>query len=591
MVASRVQSASWSKLPPGGVRDRWARVNDILVSTIRPRRRASRTLTYLWNFVRIYNYLDSGGGGDHLNDIGLLSNSPRGLQLAQEAWLRLQPVANWSPKHRDDVRTYLAHGLSLTCAAMAPVINPVVYTHRKAATYRCPRSHQTTVSLHEVLPLCVRRLSSNTMEYQITIKVVDEMAQHLQSVSKTHLQAVASFLHRILHDSSPAYNINNPIASLRMRPAAYWVERFASLYSSRPSMAFAQFRRLIRLLSIFHGKVICPNAKVTIPVPRASGGRIPAPSSSTSGATSSSLASTVSEEDEEHRRDRQRLRDLIYQTRSQIAHDDDSNNHHDRVYAFRDDEVKRIVHAADSHLERLVILLLLTTGLRLGGLCRLQWKGSLPAGCPRHATDVPTVLSTVEKGNRVRNITINNTCRMLIARWCVDGRPQILIGEAADRFVFPSSRLPNRCMSTRYAARVCNDVLTRANVHGPHAHPHSFRHTVVQMLHLNGMSFETIARWIGHRNPSTTSGVYGRLAHNDLQATLGKHVSFIQCEDVNLEERWRSIASLLNKPYTFGDHETIATPSPVYRPPAQTKRRQLVHDTLAYAALSNGNNS
>ena len=51
-------------------------------------------------------------------------------------------------------------------------------------------------------------------------------------------------------------------------------------------------------------------------------------------------------------------------------------------------------------------------------------------------------------------------------------------------------------------------------------HPHTLRHTVVQMLYMTGMSFENIAKWIGHSNPSTTSGVYGRLSQNDVHGLL-----------------------------------------------------------------------
>lgn len=82
-------------------------------------------------------------------------------------------------------------------------------------------------------------------------------------------------------------------------------------------------------------------------------------------------------------------------------------------------------------------------------------------------------------------------------------------------YLFPSDRNASEPVSARFIWSKCRVVFERCGLSGDHVHPHTFRHTVVQILYMRGRSFEQIAKWIGHSNPSITSGVYGRLSSND----------------------------------------------------------------------------
>ena len=59
-------------------------------------------------------------------------------------------------------------------------------------------------------------------------------------------------------------------------------------------------------------------------------------------------------------------------------------------------------------------------------------------------------------------------------------------------------------------------LASRAGLQGPHVHPHTCRHTVVQRLWYAGNSLDRIARFLGHESPTTTGKYYLHLAHREL---------------------------------------------------------------------------
>lgn len=115
----------------------------------------------------------------------------------------------------------------------------------------------------------------------------------------------------------------------------------------------------------------------------------------------------------------------------------------------------------------------LTTGLRIGGLVRLQWpRADAPlSGKKICGMDIPTELSTVEKNHRIRRVRLSETCRILAARWYNEGRPHV----DSSTYLFPSQRDPKQNMGTRRIWALCRTVFQRANLQGPHVHPHTFR--------------------------------------------------------------------------------------------------------------------
>lgn len=221
-------------------------------------------------------------------------------------------------------------------------------------------------------------------------------------------------------------------------------------------------------------------------------------------------------------------------------------------------DIRTLLESASTSLQKFVIVLFLTTGLRIGGLARLSFPTDHkhPICTVKRAWQTPTTLTTIEKGGKTRKINMNTTCRLLLARWCSEERPR---SEVPYVFVVGRDVLYN-------AEVVANRVIRPAVVHTWRVAKLTtppctsvFRHTVIQMLFMNGMNFEAIAKWIGHRHAATTAGVYCRLKHEDVDALVqsvpllpsGQRPAY---EDGRLA-LWRDVARYVRKPYRFDPEE------------------------------------
>jgi integrase len=513
-------------------------------------------LTYLYHFTVAFN---QEAGSLPIEDIRHLRGDQQGSLFAQAAWERLQRECSWGLKHTADVRCQLARVLMLQCESVAYVINP---TMRKGTNvhFDCQRSHLNSFSLHEALPLDIRR-RTNHADYRLMVRIGEEFSNCLRSISKCHLQKVLLFFQALILGGNDLVSwfpegvddgVDARWSFLRHQKPKAWLLRYARLCErhAMQRMSFDHFKRQVRYMSLFYSKVLNPGSRSAIPLPVCGGRRVPRDAPWGEGSSSSSLATSAgsSAMDEHLREERQELRSILATIRSDAC-TVVSPEQEERVFAFSCEEVEVIVNTASSTLERLVIVVLLSTGLRLGGLSRLRFDGSL-LETPNRATQIPTHLFTVEKNGKSRKVELNATCRVLLARWYRDER-----GDVRSPFGFPSRTASDRPCSTRRLWCVCRAIFTRAKMTGDHLHPHTFRHTVIQMLYMIGKSFECIAKWIGHANPSITSGVYGRLKSDDVSSAL-QGVPFIpQVDRGSRKDAWLRVAKLINEPYTFPDAE------------------------------------
>ena len=79
-----------------------------------------------------------------------------------------------------------------------------------------------------------------------------------------------------------------------------------------------------------------------------------------------------------------------------------------------------MISAAATVLERLILMLFMHTGMRIGGVSRLQFPE-----CPKPTgnglrfcgSDMPSKIITIEKGNKGRVVCIPDACRLLLAQW------------------------------------------------------------------------------------------------------------------------------------------------------------------------------
>ena len=169
----------------------------------------------------------------------------------------------------------------------------------------------------------------------------------------------------------------------------------------------------------------------------------------------------------------------------------------------------------------------------------------------------------MEKNGKVRIVSLPKACRDLLADWLTKSSGH------GRRLVFPSRRLSSaRPVHKSSIWRVCRGVFQRAGLKGPHVHPHTFRHTVIKILHMSGVPFERIAKWIGHSNANITSNIYGRLKETELQQLV--HPPFADDAHKTIGDEWKEVARLIRDPYNNN-----------VEPPPSKRQRQSVESTLS----------
>lgn len=467
----------------------------------------------------------------------------------QYAWRSLQQSRNWSPKHTTTVRTRLYRALCVaSCCEAAYVINPAGRTIKEATTFHSTRSFLGTFTLHECLPIRVRHLGPQDAHYETLTRLARDMVQFVRSVSRKGLQGILAVLDGVVWGLSrqqpAALAPHRPTASDKWGPLARvssyeWLEAYRTYMTEgrrrqTRCVSFDRLRRHLRYLKILHGRVLCGPGK-PIPIDHTHTVILQPPGN-----------------DDNHHGD---LRVVIAQLRDCLCHKLVAKEVDiTRAYAFSCQEVSRMINQCGTVPERLVLMLFLTTGLRIGGLSRLQW---VPAddGCNNDTNGPDAVVDqqqqppkhvwTVEKGNKIRRITLSDTCRILLVQWYTEtGRWPVTSSSPTP--LFPRS-------GTHWIWQVCRGIFQRSGLgRVRHAHPHTFRHTVVHMLYMCGLPFDRISKWIGHSSVATTSGVYGRLRHDDIQ-TLVHGVPFVPSPTDAAQQRnsWMELAELLRAPYVF----------------------------------------
>jgi site-specific recombinase XerD len=189
-----------------------------------------------------------------------------------------------------------------------------------------------------------------------------------------------------------------------------------------------------------------------------------------------------------------------------------------------------------TRLQRLLVLLFLSTGLRIGGMQRLI--------ITEHPVEQCRVLQTQEKGNELRTILLSDACHRDLCEWWHTDR-----GGVDGVYVFPG-RGGKGHIGLSYLGAQCKRVLLASGVHTAKAHPHIFRHSTIIMLHVLGVSYETVSKWIGHRSAVLTSSVYGKLPLQTLRAMAMK-VPFIGGTATTLDpiiKSWGVAAHLIADP-------------------------------------------
>jgi hypothetical protein len=473
--------------------------------------RPRSVVTYLYNFVRHYNALLAERGvaapaeAKAVWDPRTLNATQEGAHVARLAWERMADTAGLRGQYRRRVGSSLANAVAVLVPALATVIQPDRRPRERGGAATCGQVRLLALRsaaarefcVEECLPLAVRRLGPGHPRYRALRRVGERLGTDvLRTVSKGHLQKVLGLLDR-LHPGEAA----DPWDVWAGWDAAQWLHRYDTVTRTDPPISSGQLHRHLRTLHLLHHRLFRPGDPVVIPIRMAAASSPPDHPFEddddddgivTFGSTGSS------DEDHHHRDEQQRLRRLVGSLRLgrcvPPSSSPEADAAVDRRYAFTSREIRAILLACNTTSERLVVLLLLTTGVRIGGLSRIRLPSHLspPAAAETvRGRDIPRTLSTTEKNAATRVVVLTGAVRILVARRL---RERSLLGGSGSPhgYLFPGKGDGRRPSSTHALWNLCRGVFRRAGVRGPHVHPHTFRHTLVHLMHIGGTTFTAL---------------------------------------------------------------------------------------------------
>lgn len=147
-------------------------------------------------------------------------------------------------------------------------------------------------------------------------------------------------------------------------------------------------------------------------------------------------------------------------------------------------DIEKLKEACKTNRNKAIISILLSTGCRIGEICRLNRTDI------NFATKEIIVLG---KGKKERTVFIDDVTSMLLQRYLserTDGFEALFIGKGSKRLTQSGIR------------KMLHVVADIANVEN--THPHRFRRTLATNLNYHGMPIQEVAAILGHEKLDTT---------------------------------------------------------------------------------------
>ncbi|UNQ74076.1 site-specific tyrosine recombinase/integron integrase [Infirmifilum sp. NZ] len=161
------------------------------------------------------------------------------------------------------------------------------------------------------------------------------------------------------------------------------------------------------------------------------------------------------------------------------------------------EEVKRMVEQADSIRDKLIVMLLFTTGLRVAELVNIR------------RTDIDLERRTIRvkgKGAKERYVYFPQSVAELLAAY---------VSSNDSEWLFPSSKDPSSHIHYTTVERVLKTLARKAGL-SKKVTPHLLRHTFATLSLASGLDVREIQELLGHSNLNTTQ-VYAHVSRERLR--------------------------------------------------------------------------
>lgn len=183
---------------------------------------------------------------------------------------------------------------------------------------------------------------------------------------------------------------------------------------------------------------------------------------------------------------------------------------YERTAYYSNDELPRLVEALDDGAYRLLFLVALKTGMRLGELLALTWGDvDLIEAVIRVRRSYSDGTLGTPKNHERRDVDITRDVVDLIGEWWGElGQPDdtalVFPGETASGYMNPQVILRRRLYPALKRAGI-----PRVGPTGEKRTFHSFRHTFAKRALESGRQITWLSRHLGHSSLAVTSEVYG----------------------------------------------------------------------------------
>jgi hypothetical protein len=180
-----------------------------------------------------------------------------------------------------------------------------------------------------------------------------------------------------------------------------------------------------------------------------------------------------------------------------ITKGDGSDKHRIQIYELE------LIYSASTKSTRneLLYLLLITTGMRVGGLVSI--KSEHVSTLNKDGFVINTSGRTIEKGNKWFSFILHERVRELIYIWLTKERPA-----SSSPYLFPSRSGFVGHISSTSVRTIFTSMCKDSGLIGKHLHLHSLRHTYAHMLLESGNTVNIVSKLLGHSNTSTTESYY-----------------------------------------------------------------------------------
>jgi integrase/recombinase XerD len=167
-------------------------------------------------------------------------------------------------------------------------------------------------------------------------------------------------------------------------------------------------------------------------------------------------------------------------------------------------ELEMLQSAATKNVRsELLFMLMISTGMRVGGLVRIKSEHVLTIR--DNEITVKNMGKTIEKGSKWFSFIISDRCKELIQIWYKNHRPAV-----QSPYLFPSTKKGQQHITTCSVYAIFKGICKDAGLEGHHLHPHALRHSYAHILLEAGNSPEIIAKMLGHSSVNITENFYLR---------------------------------------------------------------------------------